>query len=475
MINYTIFSIAMIILVGNLTGTNPTLAQIDIGPGHFNLDVRIDGEMITRETVFTDFDFEADHNIWLEVRVGERAVRVLELDVTINYLGQSIYTLNLRPGDFGLGQTVVLPPGEVYTTPSYRVNLADMAEEADIPIPLDILAVGRFELGFTITYEVETGGGAIQSTSTATTSKNTALIWVEYVETINFDVVIPAEPADYIATVPGAVGTTSGVVTVAVAGKAAAAGPSSTIKPAPRTAGLGLAPSSAVAPTKTGIQFIGERMPAAAQGSVNRRLSGVLRRRAVGERCPQCGVAWPKGLVDKDLCPGCSKVIRTITEPRTKRARDLSFRALGILATFGIIPIYELASQLDISDLEAVETAGILEESGLLQGTSLSIKGVTGSMTKASIPAIITSFFYAQLTGLAAMDLLETILLSIASIVGFTLLGIIISKIRKPKLPKDVKAELQEKAAETETLEPSEKIETVEPSEELGEEAESEE
>ena len=466
MINYTIFTIAMIILVGNLAGTNPTVAQIEIGEGHFYFDARIDGEMITRQTVFTNFDFEADHEVWLQVRIGERPVRILELDVTINYLGQSIYTLNLIPDYFALGQAVVIPPGEVYTAPSNRINLAELAEEADIPIPLDILAVGRFELGFTITYEVETGGGAIQSTSTATTSKNTALIWVEYVDTINFDVVIPAEPADYIATVPGAVGTTSGVVTVAVAGKAAAAGPSSTIKPAPRTAGLGLAPSSAVAPTKTGIQFIGERMPAAAQGSVNRRLSGVLRRRAVGERCPQCGVAWPKGLVDQDLCPGCSKAIGTITEPRKKRARDLSLRALGILVTFGIIPIYELASQIDISDLEAVETAEILEESGLLEGTSLSIKGVTGSMAKASIPAIITSFFYAQLTGLAAMDLLETILLSIASIVGFSLLGIIISKIRKPKLHEDVKTDLQKKAAETETLEPSE---------ELSEKAESEE
>lgn len=463
MINYTIFSIAIIILVGNLTGTNPTLAQIDIGPGHFYLDARIDGKMITRQTVFTDFDFAANHEVWLQVRVGERAVRILALDVSINYLGQSIYTLNLRAEDFNLGQAVVLPPGEVYTTPSYRVNLVELAEKAGIPIPLDILAVGRFELGFTITYEVETGGGAIQSISTAPTPKKSALIWVEYVDTINFDVVIPAEATDYIATVPGAVGTTSGVVTVAVAGKAAAAGPSSTIKPAPRTAGVGLAPSSAVAPTKTGIQFIGERMPAAAQGSINRRLSGVIKRRAVGERCPQCGVVWPKGLTDQDLCPGCSKTIGTITEPRIKRARDLSLRALGLLATLGIIPIYNLASQLDISDLEAVETSEILEESGLLTGTSLSIKGVTGSMGKASIPAIITSFFYAQLTGLAAMDLVETVLLSIASIVGFTLLGIIISKIRKPKLPEDVKAELQKKAAETETIEPIEETESVEP------------
>lgn len=458
MINYTIFTIAMIILVGNLSGTHPTVAQIDIGPGHFYLDARIDDQMISEQTVFTDFSFDADHEVWLQVRVGERAVRILELDLSINYWGQSIFTQNLRPEDFGLGEAVILPPREVYTTPFYRVNLVELAEGADIPIPLDILAVGRFELGFTITYEVEIGGGAIQSTSTATTPKSSTLVWVEYVDTINFDVVIPAEPTDYIATVPGAVGTTSGVVTIAIAGKAAAAGPSSTIKPAPRTAGAGLVPSSAVAPTKTGIQFIGERMPAAVQGSVNRRLSGVIKRRAVGERCPQCGVAWPKGLADQDLCPGCSKAIETITEPRIKRARDLSLRALGILATFGIIPIYDLASQLDISDLEAVETAEILEESGLLEGTSLSIKGVTGSMAKASIPAIITTFFYAQLTGLAAMDIFETILLSIASIVGFTLLGIIISKIRKPKLPEDVKAELQRKAAETETLEPIEEL-----------------
>jgi hypothetical protein len=206
-------------------------------------------------------------------------------------------------------------------------------------------------------------------------------------------------------------------------------------------------------------------MPAVARGSITRRLTGATKKRVVGERCPQCGVAWPKEIADRDVCPGCAKNIEEITEPLIKKARDLSLRALGLLATLGIIPIYDMARQLDISDLEAIQTSEILEESGLLQGTSMSVKGVTGSMAKASIPAVITTFFYAQLSGLKAMHLVETIGLTIVSIVGFTLLGMIISKIRKPKLPEDVKAELQKKAEETDTVEfiPTE---TEDPSEE---------
>ena len=64
------------------------------------------------------------------------------------------------------------------------------------------------------------------------------------------------------------------------------------------------------------------------------------------------------------------------------------------------------------------------------------------------------------------MHLVETIGLTIVSVVGFTLLGMIISKIRKPKLPEDVKAELQKKAAETDTVEDL-PIKTEETTEEL--------
>jgi len=83
----------------------------------------------------------------------------------------------------------------------------------------------------------------------------------------------------------------------------------------------------------------------------------------------------------------------------------------------------------------------------------MNVKSVTGSMAKASIPSIITTFFYAQLTGLRAMDLVETLGMTIASIIGFTLLGMLISKIRKPKTPKEVQEQLKTKAAETKIIE----------------------
>jgi hypothetical protein len=441
----------MIILGANLAGSDTVSAQIDIGPGHFVIEAIIDGSMLTPTSVIENFDLEADHTVVLTVRVGERAVRFRSLEVSIFYVGQNIYSLPLSTADFGLGNAVELPAGEVISSGApVPFNIAQLADEYGVPLPLDRIAVGRFTLGLIIRYDVQIGSAASQSTATAATA-NTLLQdnWVTYTETINFDVVIPTEPTDFIATIPGAVGTTSGVVTIAVAGKAAATGSAASINPAPRTAGIGLAPTSSVAPTGTGIEFIGERMPAAARGSVTRRITGATKKRVIGERCPQCGVAWPKEVLDLELCPGCSNNIDEVTAPATTRVRNISLRALGLLATLGIIPIYDMASQLDISELEAVQASEILEESGLIEGTAMNVKGVTGSMAKASIPSVITTFFYAQLTGLAAMDLLQTLGMTIASIIGFTLLGMIISKIRKPKVPKDVQEQLKQKAAES--------------------------
>lgn len=454
-INYTIFAIAMIILGANLAGSDTASAQIDIGSGHFVIEAIIDGSMLTPNSVFENFHLDDDHTVVLTVRVGERRVRILDLEVSIFYVGQNIYSLPLSPADFGLGDAIILEPMDVISSGApVTFNIARLAEEYGVPLPLDRIAIGRFTLGLVIRYQVQMGSAASQSTATAATA-NTFLQdnWVTYTEIVDFDVIIPAEPRNFITTVPGAIGTTSGVVTIAIAGKAAATGSTTSINPAPRTAGIGLSPTSSVAPTGTGIEFIGERMPAAARGSVTRRITGAAKKRVIGERCPQCGVVWPKEVLDLEICPGCSKNIDEITAPATTRVRNISLRALGLLATLGIIPIYDMASQLDISDLEAVQASEILEESGLIEGTSMNVKSVTGSMAKASIPAIITTFFYAQLTGLRAMDLVETLGMTIASIIGFTLLGMIISKIRKPKTPKEVQEQLKQHAAQVDTSE----------------------
>jgi len=445
----------MIILGANLAGSDAASAQIDVGPGHFTIIAVIDGNMLTPTTVYENFDLEASHTVTLTVRVGERRVRFLGLEISIYYVGRNIYSLPLSLADFGLGKEIILEPGGVISSGAPETfNIAKLAEDYGVPLPLERIAVGRFTLGLIINYQVQMGSAASQSTATAATAYTYLQDnWVTYTDTILFDVVIPAEPRDFFTTVPGVVGTTSGVVTVVVAGKAAATGSTTSINPAPRTAGMGLSPTSSVVPTGTGIEFIGERMPAAARGSITRRITGATKKRIIGERCPQCGVAWPKEMLDLELCPGCSKNIDEITAPAVTRVRNISLRALGLFATLGIIPIYEIASQLDISDLEAVQASEILEESGLVDGTAMNVKSVTGSMAKASIPSIITTFFYAQLTGLRAMDLVETLGMTIASIIGFTLLGMLISKIRKPKTPKEVQEQLKTKAAETKIIE----------------------
>ncbi len=448
----------MLILGANLTGVDTASAQIGIGPAdnpHFTVTITLDGQTLTRGSSFKEFDLGADHNVGVSLDVGNKNIRIISLEVRIYYLGVQIYSLSMTPADFGLSGE--LEAGEHIAGDEETINLVDLAEEYGVPIPLGRIAVGRFRLGIGIIYEVADVGASSHTASQSVTKSTIMQQWTRYEESIDFDVIVPTEPIDFITTIPGAIGTTSGIVTIAVAGKAAATGSTSAINPAPRTAGVGLSAGSPIAPTQTGLNYatLGERMPAAARGSVTRRLTNAAKRRAVGQKCPQCGVTWPKVIEEFDAlvnCPGCSKSIETITESRVRRIRGLATRSLGLMATLGIIPIYHMASQLDISNIDAVEVSEVLEEANLAEGSAVNIKGVTGSMAKSSIPSIITTFFYAQLTGLAAMDLVQTLLMAIGSIVGFTLLGMLISKIRKPKLPEDVKAELKAKAAKAEPI-----------------------